>query len=295
MECEIQNEERASSQHSPDGVVLGYRLLRCGHPAPVLVMLHGLASNLTRWSEFVAHTSLRGGWDLLRLDLRGHGTSMCRGSLTRRQWCEDVSTLLVAEGYKQAVLAGHSLGAQVAMEFACNYPERCAGLVLIDPVFPTAIRGSLGWARRLRGLIFLAVRLSWAADALGLGRKRFPLRDLHALDEQTRRQMKAGGADIARLYTDPLADLPYLPFANYLQDLREVTRPLPDISSIQVPVLVLLSRGGAVSQREQTLLQLSRLAQAEVHTINAEHWLLTERPEEARAAIDQWCQCRFNA
>ncbi len=46
-----------------------------------LVLLHGLASNLTRWSEFVEHSALRGWHDLIRIDLRGHGVSDGGGTI----------------------------------------------------------------------------------------------------------------------------------------------------------------------------------------------------------------------
>ena len=44
-----------------------------------LVLLHGLASNSTRWWHFAANTRLREGWKLLRPDLRGHAGSSDRG------------------------------------------------------------------------------------------------------------------------------------------------------------------------------------------------------------------------
>jgi pimeloyl-ACP methyl ester carboxylesterase len=37
---------------------------------------------MSRWSEFVEHTSLKQTWDLLRPDLRGHGESFPRGRLS---------------------------------------------------------------------------------------------------------------------------------------------------------------------------------------------------------------------
>jgi alpha-beta hydrolase superfamily lysophospholipase len=55
---------------TPDGAALGYRLWRGGTaPRRLIVLLHGVASNMTRWSEFVEFTTLKRGWDILRLDL----------------------------------------------------------------------------------------------------------------------------------------------------------------------------------------------------------------------------------
>src|SRR3990170_4242356 len=88
-----------------DGTVLGYRLWQAAeNPSRrVIVLLHGMASNLTR------------SWDILRPDLRGHGESFTRGRIGVKRWCPDLLAVLDKEGYEQAVLIGHSLGAQVAV------------------------------------------------------------------------------------------------------------------------------------------------------------------------------------
>lgn len=276
------------------GVRLGYRIARGGGERPLLVMIHGLASNLTRWSEFVSETGLSDSWDLLRLDLRGHGASMYRGHFRREDWCADLAAILDAEGYGRAVVMGHSLGAEVAMDFARAHPQRLAGLILIDPVFPPALRGVLALARRLHWLAWTAVRLCWALNALGLRRRSFPYRDLRALDEQTRRALAAAtpadGTDIAKLYMNPGDDLRYLPLANYLQDIYEVVRPVPDPAGLAGPTLVLLSAGASISDPAVNRDWIARFPSARTVIIDADHWLLTERPVQARLAIEAWCR-----
>jgi pimeloyl-ACP methyl ester carboxylesterase len=59
----------------PDGAALAYRVERGEAPRQVIVLIHGMASNMTRWSEFSEKTTLKRSWDLLRLDLRGNGKS----------------------------------------------------------------------------------------------------------------------------------------------------------------------------------------------------------------------------
>src|SRR5437773_7958629 len=120
-----------------------FRSWRPGGPRPTLVLLHGLASNLTRWSELVAHTSLKAGWDILRPDLRGHGASLDRGRVGMDEWCADLAALLEAERAPRAVVVGHCLGAHVAVEFARRRPDEVAGLVLVEPMPREALRGSL--------------------------------------------------------------------------------------------------------------------------------------------------------
>jgi len=58
-------------------VRIAYRRTAARRPAgkaPAL-LLHGLASNMSRWTEFVARTTLAQERDVIRVDLRGHGDS----------------------------------------------------------------------------------------------------------------------------------------------------------------------------------------------------------------------------
>ncbi len=101
---------------------LSYRVIREAKPRRALVLLHGMASNMTRWSEFMEQTRLRDSWDLVAPDLRGNGRSVSRCPLTRELWADDIAAILDAEGYSKAVVAGHCLGANIAIQFAARHP-----------------------------------------------------------------------------------------------------------------------------------------------------------------------------
>lgn len=274
-----------------DGAAVQYRA--CAPPEPIgtVVLLHGLASNLTRWSEFVAHTSLAQRFALLRPNLRGHGSPPWRGRLSLEQWTEDLAALLDAERCERALLVGHSLGAHVAAHFAAHAPKRVAGLVLIDPVAAEALHGTSRWLWHLRAFVRLAAFTVRGLNALGLCRKSIPPRDLEALDAQTRQALAAHGdrSAIVAHYSSPLADLSHFPTANYLQELAELVRPLP-LATLDMPVLVLLSRGITFTDPEDTRALFSRLPHAAIEQIDAYHWPLTERPDEVRAAIERFCK-----
>jgi len=288
--------EQSKSLVLPDGLALAYRI-RYATPRAgrLIVLLHGMASNLTRWSEFVEHTTLARDWDVVRPDLRGHAGSFTRGPIGMRLWCDDLADLLGAEGYTQAVLIGHSLGAHVALEFAAAYPERVAGLVLIDPAFRTALRGKLRWLARLRVVLKLGVWLARALNAVGVRRRVIPARDLRALDEAVRRELLDAGdaAAFVRRYSSIWADLKFFAAAHFLQEGYDMLRPLPSLTAITSPVLVILSSGLTYTDPARTRNALAQLPRLQIGAVDAYHWPLTERPREVRAAIEQWCREHF--
>ncbi len=270
------------------GYTLGYKLIERDKNKPVIIFIHGLASNHTRWSEFIANTSLGEHFNLLRIDLMGHGLSLQRRRVTRKEWCEDIAALLQHEGFGKAFIIGHSLGAQVAIEFAYLHPEYCNGLVLIDPTFPQLLTGVLGWAKKLKWLVWCLMWLAFALNKIGLRRRRFELRDLWQLDEQTRIKL-ADKQSIARLYMNPFSDLRYIPVANYLQDIFELVQPLSRLEDVPARVMAIVSTGAKISDRKGTAQQMQRFPQAEIQSIEADHWPLTENPEQTRIIIEQWC------
>lgn len=277
-----------------DGARLAYwRTSTSGQDQAAVLLLHGAASNHTRFSEFLEMTQLTAQCTILRADLRGNGRSMWRGALDLRVWSQDLVEILNHEGLKDAILVGHSLGAHIAIDFAARFSERCRGLALIDPVVPAALTGWRLRASRFRQLARWAVRLLRATNALGLRRRDFPDRNLRQLDEETRQAIKTNPEDlqaIARRYGALGPILRYMPTANYLQQLLATISPLPDLKSITCPVLVLLSGGISFANPEINLRRLRDFPHAEITRIDANHWPLTEKPHDVRRQIEQWVE-----
>ena len=116
-------------------------------------------------------------------------------------------------------------------------------------------------------------------------------RDLYKLDRKTRAFLQSNPQQgIAELYMSPFEDLKYIPLANYLQDILQVVRPVGRIEKITCPVLVLLSQGASMSNVEKNTRIINSMPGSEIKAIDADHWLLTERPAEARRAIEDWCE-----
>ncbi len=272
---------------------IGFRRTPARAPAgrAPAVLLHGLASNLTRWSEFVERTSLVESRDVIRVDLRGHGESPTRGRISLELWCDDLLALFDAVAAPRAVLIGHSLGSQVALAFAARAPQRTAALVLIDPVFRQALRGRWKWIAGAAPLFVASASIVRALNALGLRRRSIASLDLRALDELARESLGSpqAEAEFIRRYSSTRADLRTFRTAHYLQELVEMFRPLAEPGSIAVPALVLLSTGATFADLETMRQIVSRLPRGEVQTIDCHHWPLTEKPDEVRRSLERWC------
>ncbi len=262
-----------------------------------MLLLHGGASNHTRWSEFCDETRLKAGWNLLCPDLRGNGETMTRGPQNLALWCADLADVLDAEGAPAAVVVGHSLGAQIAAHFAHRFPDRTRGLVLIDPLIERALTGRYRRVRRWTWLIRLAVAVIRALNAIGIYRRHIPGRDLRELDAETRLALMGSEsfAEIARRYGALGPILKHQPVANYLRQVIETVRPLPPLETIRVPVLVLLSGGSTLGDLAVTRAALEQLPDVEIITLEANHWPLTETPEAVRDAIEDWVARRFES
>jgi pimeloyl-ACP methyl ester carboxylesterase len=251
-----------------------------------LMLLHGAASNSTRWWHYARHTKLGMDWRILRPDLRGH--AWLAGPVDRRragvrEWCDDLEALLDAERCARAVIGGHCLGANIALHFAARRPERVAGLVLIEPMPEDAFVGAARRLAPLRGIATGLAAAVAAVNALGVHRRRLEPMDLEKWDLALAR----GEGDLAR-YASPFSDLRCTPLAAYLRNLAAVGEPLPDLAKIGAPALVLLSANASWVEPALSRAAMARLPRADIVTIAAKHWIPTEQPEAMRAAIDGW-------
>jgi len=143
-----------------------------GTARPCVVLLHGLTAQHRAFTKVAR--ALRSDVCVLVPDLRGRGDSgkPCTGYglLTHAR---DVVRLLDAHDVDRAVLGGHSMGAFVALATAVRYPERVAGVVLLDGGWPrlTTACDDVELTLTLAfGLPRALLRLGWA----------FPGRDVYA-------------------------------------------------------------------------------------------------------------------
>jgi len=97
-----------------------------------VVWLHGLGSNLKAWQYNLP--ILAQHHHCIAIDLPGFGKS-AKGQFacTMTFFAETVSQLLKKLQVERYIIAGHSMGGQIAMHIARCEPQRCRGLALFAP------------------------------------------------------------------------------------------------------------------------------------------------------------------
>jgi pimeloyl-ACP methyl ester carboxylesterase len=107
---------------------VAYRLAGEGPP---IVLIHGITASSASWQ--VVGPMLARRHAVLAPDLLGHGESAKpRGDYSMGAFASELRDLMVALGIGPATIVGHSLGGGVAMQFACQFPERAQRLALVS-------------------------------------------------------------------------------------------------------------------------------------------------------------------
>ena len=109
-------------------ITVGYDDVGAGTDAVLLV--HGHPFNRSMWQPQLSAIAAA-GWRVIAPDLRGYGeTTIVPGKTTFDIFAADLAALLDHLGIDRVVLGGLSMGGQIVMEFARQYPSRVRGIVL---------------------------------------------------------------------------------------------------------------------------------------------------------------------
>ena len=109
-----------------------------------LVFIHGSGDDHTKWIR--QYTPLKGVFNIVALDLPGHGRSEGPGEQAAPAYVEWVKKILDKFDIKRPVLIGHSLGAAICLSFVIRYGEAASAVVPVGggvrmPVNPAILEG----------------------------------------------------------------------------------------------------------------------------------------------------------
>jgi pimeloyl-ACP methyl ester carboxylesterase len=127
------SEVHVGSVPAADGVPIAYRRWYGERGGTPLVLVHGTAAHAGWWDHVVALLPDR--FDVVAVDLAGHGDSGRRPAYSLDSWSHDVLAV-VHELFpgEPAVLVGHSVGGLVVAGAAVFDPAVVAATVLVDSI-----------------------------------------------------------------------------------------------------------------------------------------------------------------
>ena len=106
---------------------------RWGDPdGRALLLVHATGFHARCWDQVVAH--LPSDWNIVSVDMRGHGRSEKQGPYGWAQFGSDLNEVTSQLDIKKAIGVGHSMGGYCVTEVAYLSPDVFSDLVLVDPV-----------------------------------------------------------------------------------------------------------------------------------------------------------------
>jgi pimeloyl-ACP methyl ester carboxylesterase len=234
---------------------------------PPLVLIHGHPFDRTMWHPQI--DAFATTHRVIAPDLRGYGTSpVVPGITPLSTFAEDIATLLDDLGVTDFVLAGLSMGGQIAMECYRLFPHRVRGLVLAD-TFPAAETEEGKRTRNAMADRLLREGMGTYADEV-LYKMVAPYADAEVA-AHVRRMMTA---------TDPRGAAAALRGRAERPDYREL------LTRVTVPALVVVGADDEYTPVSDAEAMHAALPDSTLHIVDgAAHLPNLERPEEFNKAL----------
>ncbi|MBA7597603.1 3-oxoadipate enol-lactonase 2 [subsurface metagenome] len=263
----------------PDIMVNGVRLFYGERGSgTAMVWAHGLGGTWQEWEGLIEF--FRDRYRVIAYDARGHGDSEKPDrpeAYSQDIMVEDMRGVMDALDINKVIVGGHSMGANVALNFALRYPERCIGLI------PVGIgSGSSGreWWKEWWG------HMADTAEKEGIG----------AYVEEMKKLPAWGVA-----FADPKLGKPLIQaeLANSPEAIAAVIRGVqkerpnifelaPKLEKLPVKTLVMMSEGDAPVV-ECSRFMIEHIPQGTLGVIPAKsHWTHLEAPERFLEAVNQF-------
>jgi 3-oxoadipate enol-lactonase len=278
-----------------DGTGIAYEVL--GRGEHTIVLANGLGGRLYAWEP-----AIEAFWSTHRLvtwDYRGLFASdspKSKRKLAVTHHVDDIISILDEEEIDRAVFVGWSMGVQVSLDVAASYPERVAGLVLINgthghvlstgfqpvvsvPFLPKRLHQLLDWlqdnpevAHQIARIARLSELPTWAFMRLMAGRRA---RDLTPL--------------LSRYVDDVLGSS----FPNYLRLFQELDAhsTFHLLREIDAPALVISGFFDILTPPYQSKEIADRMPNAEyIRLWRSSHFSMLERPEIVIPAMKRFLE-----
>jgi pimeloyl-ACP methyl ester carboxylesterase len=256
---------------------------------PSIVFIHGVVNDHSVWilqTRYFAHH----GFNVLAIDLPGHGKSEGRCPQSVEEAADVVLALLKAAGLKEAALVGHSWGSLIALHAASLSPEHglhITRLALVGTAFPMKVSpalldASLNQPMKAIEMVntFSHSMLSPPPSALGPGTW------LYGGSRALMRRVYQGG-----MASNPHENVFHIGFKacdSYEGAFDAQKRLLAGMESARPAILFIVGRADQMTTPKAAQALIDKFPDAKVAKVPGGHQMMTEAPEETLAALAQW-------
>jgi len=245
---------------------------------PAMVWAHGLDGTWRGWEATMACFQDR--YRVIAYDARGHGRSEVPDrpeTYSQDIMVQDMRGIMDTLGVAQAIVGGHSMGANVALNFAMRYPERCLGLILVG--IGSGSSDQLWWREWWGALADLAEQKGMAAYLEEM--KKLPAWGSAFADPKTGKHVTE-----ETLNSSPKG-IAYT-IRGVQRERLSIFQLVSGLEKLPVETLVVLSEQDTpVVECSQFIVQ--RVPRAALEIIPAKsHWTHLEAPEKFLAAVGRF-------
>lgn len=235
---------------------------------PLIVFLHGAGMDHTVWAlpaRYFAHR----GRAVLAVDLPGHGRSDGEALISIAAMADWVKALLDALDVGTAALAGHSMGALVALETAARHAGHVRALALLGAAPKMPVHPDLLAAAQANDHAAFDLMTSWGFGPAGqLGGARVPGSWLMGGGERLLERVRPGVLHTDLAACDAYAD------------------GLDAAAKIECPAAVIMGSEDRMTPAKAGAKLAAAIAGAQAITIPAcGHMMLAEKPDETLDAL----------
>jgi pimeloyl-ACP methyl ester carboxylesterase len=281
-------------------------LLEEGRGSPTIILEAGLMSTNLSWTGI--RRKLAESYRVVTYDRAGLGWSDV-GPMPRttERIVDELYLLLeLATIPGPYILVGHSFGGLTMPLFATRYPEKIAGMVLVDPVVPAEWnppsehdlkRATIGAAVcRRAALLSRAGVIRFVAFLLNSRAKNVASHIVRLISRGT--PADSGSVSSPWFWNLPpnerqMASVFWVQekfcntIASQLESLPESARRIAELNTLcDKPVVILSAKSTPANRREQHILITQRLPQGRhVFAGNSTHWIMQDEPELVLDAI----------
>ncbi len=239
---------------------------------PTVVFIHGVLNDHSVWilqTRYLAHH----GWNVLALDLPGHGRSSGSAPASVAEASAFVLAFLDSVGVERAALVGHSFGSLIALHCAATAPQRVSQLAMVGCAFPmrvspTLLHDSVADPERAIALVNTLSHSMLAPPPSALGPGTWLLGGSRALMRRTLRTWPG----------DTNFHVGFAACDSYADGLQ-------DMAAVQCRTLFILGNQDQMTPPKAAESLIGQARQGSVVRVAAGHQMMTEAPDECLKAL----------